>query len=68
MYDTYWFDISMQEANRVDGLYRLQDLFPQAERGAHGESPPRLAPPQVSQIASLLHPPKQNNALGWSYL
>lgn len=43
----------MQEAHGVNGLDGLQDLLPQAQRGAHGEGPAGLAPPQVSQVAAL---------------
>lgn len=53
---TYRFDVTMQEANRVDALYGLQDLAPQAQGGADAEGSPGHTPPQVSQVTSLREP------------
>lgn len=50
---THRFDVTVQEAHRVDALYGLQDLAPQAQRGADAEGSPRHAPPQVGQVTTL---------------
>lgn len=50
---THWFDVTMQEADRVDALYGLQDLPPQTKGGADAEGSPGHTPPQVSQVTTL---------------
>lgn len=50
---THRFDVAVQEADRVDALYGLQDLSPQTKGGADAEGSPGHAPPQVSQVTTL---------------
>lgn len=50
---THRFDVTMQEAHRVDALDGLQDLAAQAQSGADAEGPAGHAPPQVGQVATL---------------
>lgn len=50
---THRFDVTMQEADRVDALDGLQDLAPQSQGGADAEGSPGHAPPQVSQVTTL---------------
>lgn len=50
---THRFDVTMQEADRVDALYGLQDLAPQTQGGADAEGSPSHTPPQVSQVTTL---------------
>ena len=47
------FDVTMQEANRVDALYGFQDLTPQPQGGADAEGAPGHTPPQVGQVPTL---------------
>lgn len=37
----------------MDGLDGLQDLLPEPQRGAHGEGPSGLTPPQVGKVTAL---------------
>lgn len=50
---THRFDVTMQEADRVDALDGLQDLAPQSQGGADAEGSPGHTPPQVGQITTL---------------
>lgn len=50
---THRFDVTVQEANRVDALDGLQDLAAQAQGGADAEGPAGHAPPQVGQVPAL---------------
>lgn len=50
---THRFDVTMQEADRVDALYGFQDLAPQTQGGADAEGSPGHTPPQVCQITTL---------------
>lgn len=53
LHPTHRFDVTMQEANRVDALYGFQDLAPQTEGGADAECSSRHTSPQVSQVSTL---------------
>ncbi len=50
---THRFDVTVQEADRVDALYGLQDLAPQTQGGADAEGSPGHTPPQVGQVTTL---------------
>lgn len=68
---THRFDVTMQEANRVDALNGLQDLAAQAQRCADAEGPAGHAPPQVSQVATLTrrkHKEQQRSAYRFTCL
>lgn len=64
---THRFDVTVQEANRVDALNGLQDLAAQAQSCADAEGPAGHAPPQVSQVATLTRRKTQRTAVfsGW---
>ncbi|KAF3845187.1 hypothetical protein F7725_008350 [Dissostichus mawsoni] len=47
---THRFDVTMQEAHRVDALDGFQDLPPQTQRGADAEGSPSHAPPQHGDL------------------
>lgn len=47
------FDVSVQEANRVDALDSLQDLPAKPERGGRREGTVAHGAPQVGQVPSL---------------
>ena len=53
VFSSYRFDVSVQEAHRVDGLDGLQDLLPEPQGGAHGEGASGLTPPQVGKVTPL---------------
>lgn len=68
---THRFDVTVQEANRVDALNGLQDLAAQAQSCADAEGPAGHAPPQVSQVATLTrrkHKEQQFSADGFACL
>lgn len=50
---THRFDVTMQEANRVDTLYSFQDLAPQTEGGADAECSSRHTSPQIGEVSTL---------------
>lgn len=50
---THRFDVTMQEADRVDALYGFQDLAAETQGGADAECAPGHTPPQVSQVTTL---------------
>lgn len=50
---TYWFDVTVQEANRVDALNSLQYLPAKSEHGAYSERPAICTPSQIRQITTL---------------
>lgn len=58
---THRFDVTVQEANRVDALDGLQDLAAQAQGGADAEGPAGHAPPQVGQVSTLTRQEHQEN-------
>lgn len=49
----YRLDVTVQEAHGVDGFDGLEDLLPEPQGGAHGESSSGLTPPQVGQVTTL---------------
>jgi len=46
-------DVTVEEANVVDGLDALQDLVAESERCREGERAAGLCPPQLRQVLSL---------------
>lgn len=50
---THWFDVTMQEADRVDAFYGFQDLATQTQGGADAECTSSHTPPQVGQVTTL---------------
>lgn len=63
LFGTHRFDVTMQEANRVDALDGLQDLAAQAQGGADAEGPAGHAPPQVGQVSTLTRRKHQEGQL-----
>lgn len=50
---SYWFDVAVQEANRVDALNSFQYLLTESEHSAHSEHPTVCTSPQIRQITTL---------------
>lgn len=50
---THRFDVTMQEADRVDALYSFHDLATKTQGGADAEGSSGHTPPQICQVTAL---------------